>query len=71
MNEHYSIVIQWSEKHSCFVASLPEWGNYNTQGSSYEQALAKAQEVLATLTKLYISQGKSLPVAKTFQTSTT
>lgn len=67
MNEHYSIVIQWSEKDQCFVASLPEWGNYNTHGDSYEEVLAKAQEVLTSLIKLSVSQGRSLPKPKTFQ----
>jgi antitoxin HicB len=67
MNEHYSIIIQWSEKDNCFVASLPEWGNYNTPGDSYEQALEKAQEVLTSLIKLSVSQGKALPKPKMFQ----
>ena len=67
MNSNYSIVIQWSQKDNCFVASLPEWNNQNTSGESYEQALANAQKVLATLIELSKSQGQSLPQAKTFQ----
>ncbi|MGL4882089.1 MAG: type II toxin-antitoxin system HicB family antitoxin [Waterburya sp.] len=67
MNEPYSIIIQWSEKDNCFVATLPEWGNYNTHGNSYEEALDKAQEVLTSLIKLSVSQGKVLPKPKTFQ----
>ncbi len=67
MNEPYSIIIQWSDKDNCFVATLPEWGNYNIPGDSYEQALEKAQEVLTSLIKLSVSQGKSLPKPKTFQ----
>ncbi|MDJ0568897.1 MAG: type II toxin-antitoxin system HicB family antitoxin [Pleurocapsa sp. MO_192.B19] len=67
MNDHYSIVIQWSEKDDCFVASLPEWKNRNTQGESYEQALENAQKVLNSLIESSISQGKSLPEPKIFQ----
>ncbi|MCC0176666.1 type II toxin-antitoxin system HicB family antitoxin [Waterburya agarophytonicola K14] len=67
MNDNYSIVIQWSQKDNCFVASLPEWNNQNTHGESYEQALDKAQQVLAYLIKSSLSQGKSLPKARTFQ----
>ncbi len=66
MNNNYSIVIQWSQKDNCFVASLPEWNNKNTSGESYEQALANAKKMLATLIESSKSQGESLPQAKTF-----
>ncbi|WP_019505687.1 type II toxin-antitoxin system HicB family antitoxin [Pleurocapsa sp. PCC 7319] len=69
MNDNYSIVIQWSEKDECFVASLPEWGNCNTQGTSYEQALENAQKVLASLVESSVSQGESLPEPNTFTIS--
>ena len=69
MNDNnYSIVIQWSQKDNCFVASLPEWGDRNTHGQSYEEALLNAKKILSSLIKASKSQGKSLPKAKTFQT---
>lgn len=67
MNERYSIIIQWSQKDSCFVASLPEWNNVNTHGESYERALDNAQKVLASLVESSLSQGQSLPEVKTFK----
>ena len=67
MDHNYSIVIQWSKKDNCFVASLPEWDNYNTHGESYEQVLDKAQQILASLIESFVSEGQSLPEAKTFQ----
>ena len=67
MNDNYSIVIQWSEKDSCFVATLPEWDNQNTHGESYEQALDNAQKVLRSLINSFKSQGQPLPEAATFQ----
>ena len=67
MNELYSIVIQWSEKDSCFVATLPEWNDRNTQGDSYEQALINAQEVIKSLVESSIAQGEVLPEPETFQ----
>ncbi len=67
MDHNYSIVIQWSQKDNCFVASLPEWDNYNTHGESYEKALDNAQEILTSLIESFISQGQPLPEAKTFQ----
>ncbi|MGD1918625.1 MAG: type II toxin-antitoxin system HicB family antitoxin [Pleurocapsa sp.] len=67
MDHNYSIVILWSQKDNCFVASLPEWDNYNTHGESYEKALDNAQEILTSLIESFISQGQPLPEAKTFQ----
>ena len=67
MNEHYSIVIQWSQKDNCFVAILPEWNNLNTHGETYEQALDNAQKVLVSLVESSLSQGQSLPEVKTFK----
>lgn len=66
MNNNYSIVIQWSEKDNCFVASLPEWNNLNAQGNSYEEVLANAQVVLKSMVDLSVSQGESLPEPATF-----
>ena len=67
MNNSYSIVIQWSEQHDCFVATLPEWGDLNAQGDSYEQALMNAQEKIESLIESSVTQGESLPEAETFQ----
>lgn len=67
MNDNYSIVIQWSEKDNCFVASLPEWDNRNAQGDSYEMALANAQSVLKSLVDSSVSQGELLPEPETFK----
>ena len=69
MNDLYSIVIQWSEKDNCFVATLPEWENRHAQGQSYEQALENAQEALQVLVELSKSQGESLPEPQNFQIS--
>ena len=69
MDRNYSIIIQWSQKDNCFVASLPEWNNQNTQGESYEQALDNAQQVLSSLIESVASQGQPLPEARTFKVS--
>ena len=70
MSNNYSIIIQWSEKDNCFVATLPEWENYNTHGESYEEALVNAQEALTFLVKSFLLQGKILPKVKNFKIST-
>ena len=67
MNSNYSIVIQWSTQNECFVASLPEWENCNTQGKTYEEALDNAQKAIVSLIESSVSQGKPLPEIKAFQ----
>ncbi|MEL6929420.1 MAG: type II toxin-antitoxin system HicB family antitoxin [Cyanobacteria bacterium J06600_6] len=67
MEHNYSIVIQWSEQSSCFIASLPEWGENKVKGESYEQVLANARQTIALLVKSCSDQGKLLPTLETFQ----
>jgi antitoxin HicB len=54
----YTLIIQWSEEDSCYVVSLPEWGDYcHTHGDPYEAALQNAREVLELLTESAIDDG--------------
>lgn len=67
MKSHYTIVIQWSDEDECFVVSLPEWGELcHTHGSSYEEALTNAEEVLELLIESAIAHGESLPEPQRF-----
>ena len=67
MNKNYSIVIQWSEKDNCYVATLPEWQQCHALGKSYEEALTKARQAIDILVKTSLADGRILPEAKTFQ----
>jgi len=68
MDRHYSITIQWSKKDGCFVASLPEWGDYKVEGESYETVLANAQQTIALLVKSRSDKGQPLPSPQVFKT---
>ncbi len=64
----YSILIQWSETDSVYVASLPEWGKYaRTHGETYEEALENAKEVLEDLIYGYEQTGKTMPEPQMLQ----
>ena len=66
MNSHYTIIIQWSDEDECFVASLPEWGEFcHTHGETYEEAFKNAQEVLEMLIESSLANGETLPEPKT------
>lgn len=43
---HYSVIIQWSEEDNLYIASLPEFPFCHTHGSTYEEAVQQAEEVL-------------------------
>ncbi len=65
---NYSMVIQWSNKDSCFVVTLPEWGELcQTYGATYEEALKNAKEVLQLMVDSSMEEGSSLPEADTFK----
>lgn len=70
INFNYTIIIQWSDEDNCFIASLPEWGDFcHTHGGTYTEALKNAEEVLQLLIESSLEEGEPLPKAKTFKTS--
>ncbi len=70
MNNHYTVIIQWSDEDQCYVVSLPEWGDYcHTHGDTYEEALQNAREVLELLTESTLDEGKPLPTPQLFDRS--
>ena len=67
---HYSIVIEWSEPDSAYVVILPEWADRYTMpvgdGDTCEDALASAQDALATFMQHAQEDGHTLPAPRTF-----
>jgi predicted RNase H-like HicB family nuclease len=67
---HYSLIIQWSDIDNCFVVSFPEWGNFcHTHGDTYEEALQQGKELLDFLIESTLEEGKTLPIPHAFQQS--
>lgn len=67
MEQNYSIVIQWSKQNRCFIASLPEWEDYQVEGESYETVLANAKQTIALLVQSFAVRGKELPTPQRFE----
>ncbi len=67
---HYSIVIEWSEEDQAYVVILPEWADHYAMpvgdGQTYAEALASAQDALATFIQFAQEDGKPLPQPKVF-----
>ncbi|MDJ0729122.1 MAG: type II toxin-antitoxin system HicB family antitoxin [Crocosphaera sp.] len=70
MNNHYTIIIQWSNEDQCYVVTLPEWGEFcHTHGNTYEEALKNAQEVLELLIESALDNHEILPKPQFFNQS--
>ncbi|MEL6581806.1 MAG: type II toxin-antitoxin system HicB family antitoxin [Cyanobacteria bacterium J06621_12] len=69
-NPNYTVIIQWSDEDNCFIASLPEWGEFcHTHGETYAEALRNAEEVLELLIKSALEEGELLPAVRKFVVS--
>jgi predicted RNase H-like HicB family nuclease len=57
------MVLQWSDEDRCYVVTLPAWQNARTHGSTPEEAVRNAHEVLALLIDSARKHGESIPAA--------
>ena len=60
----YEIIIFWSEEDEAFVADVPELPGCMAHGSSYEEALANAQEAIDLWLDTAREFGDQIPVPK-------
>jgi len=67
MNNHYSMLIEWSEEDEAYVVSFPEFPGAHTHGATYLDAVRNGQEVLALLVETYQQEGKLLPEPARYQ----
>ncbi|HUY78883.1 MAG TPA: type II toxin-antitoxin system HicB family antitoxin [Ktedonobacterales bacterium] len=67
MNEHYSIVIEWSNEDQLFVVSLPEWGALiHTHGATYEEAAQQGASLIEELIASRQQRGLALPAPRVY-----
>ena len=66
----YSMVIEWSPEDQVFVLSLPEWADRYampvTDGKTYEEAVARARNVLENFIEFTRQDNKPLPTPRVF-----
>lgn len=60
----YQLVLQWSEEDQCYVVTLPAWQNARTHGTTPEEAVRNAREVLTLLIESAIRHGEPIPVSE-------
>ena len=45
-NEHYSMVIEWSEEDRAYIVTVPELPGCRTHGATYEEAVQQGQDAI-------------------------
>jgi len=61
MNDHYEIVIYWSEQDGCFLAEVPEIPKLITDGGTRSEALAQAEEMISAYLATAKEAGWTIP----------
>jgi predicted RNase H-like HicB family nuclease len=61
MNDRYEIVIYWSQEDNCFLAEVPEIPKLITDGSTRNEALAHAEEMIASYLVTAEEAGSTVP----------
>jgi len=67
MNNHYSMLIEWSDEDHAYVVSFQEFPGAHTHGTTYMEAVKYGQEVLSLLIESYEEEGKPLPEPARYQ----
>ena len=63
----YSIIIEWSDEDDAYVVTLPEFPHCHTHGTTREEALRNAQEVLELLVEADEEWDSQLPPPRLFK----
>lgn len=67
MNNHYSMLIEWSEDDDAYVVSFPEFVGAHTHGATYREAVKNGQAVLTLLIETCEQEGNPLPMPARYQ----
>ncbi len=60
----YELIIYWSKEDQAFLVEVPELPGCMADGSTYEEAVANAQIVIAGWIEIAESLGRSIPEPK-------
>ncbi len=63
-NYRYEIIIYWSPEDQAFIAEVPELPGCAADGSSYREALANVEVVIAEWLETARELGRSIPEPK-------
>lgn len=66
--QHYTMVIQWSDEDTAYIVTVPELPGCVTHGATYEEAVQRGQEAIASWIDANRAWGRPIPTPRTFST---
>jgi len=60
----YEMIIYWSEEDQSYIAEVPELAGCMTDGSSYQEAVNNAEQVIAEWIETAVELGRYIPEPK-------
>ena len=60
----YEVIIYWSEEDDAYIAEVPELPGCASDGKTYQEALANAENVIQEWIKTARELGRSIPAPK-------
>ncbi len=60
----YEIILYWSQEDVAFIAEVPELAGCMADGSTYQEALAAAENVISEWIETARSMGRDIPRPK-------
>lgn len=64
MDNHYEIIIFWSDEDRAFLADVPELPGCMAHGSTHEDALRNAQDAIRLWLETAEEDGRAIPQPK-------
>ncbi len=64
MDRKYEIIIFWSEEDKAYVAEVPELPGCRADGSTYQEALSNAEQIIDEWIEIATELGRPIPRPK-------
>ena len=68
-NEHYSMIIEWSEEDQAYVVTVPELPGCRTHGVTYEGASRQGRDAIDRWNEARRAGGRPIPPPRVFASS--
>ena len=68
-NEHYSMIIEWSEEDQAYIVTVPELPGCQTHGTTYEEAVRQGQDAIDSWIEARRASGRPIPAPRVFASS--
>ena len=60
----YEIILYWSNEDGAFIAEVPELPGCSADGTTYQEALANAEQIIREWLETAVELGRPIPTPK-------